>query len=131
MEKELVSKVWRIAGLIGSVVPGLLVWNNDQVAYISPEGLQFDAPLAELKEIKWPFLRMGLGFDTVVNGEKYKFSFSKPNPSAQELDDEAGDQFLRLLPMGRFWDSIGTIRNLKADKATTKAWKEILKGKVS
>ena len=128
MEQELVSKVWRISGLIGSVVPGLLVWNNGQVAFIDPEGLQFNVPLAGLKEVKWPFLRMGLGFDTVVNGEKYKFSFSKPNPSASELDDTAGDQFLRLLPMGRFWDAIGTIGNLKADKATTKAWKEILKG---
>ena len=129
MEQELVSKVWQISGLIGSVVPGLLTWHNGQVAFMTPDGLQFDVPLAEVKDVKWPFLRMGLGFDAVVNDKKYKFSFSKPNPSAPELDDTDGDQLLRLVHLGQFWDSIGTLKNLKADKTTTKAWKELLKGK--
>ena len=70
---------------------------------------------------------MGLGFDAVVNGKKYKFSFTKPNPSAPELDDTERDQLIRLFDTGRFWDSINTLRNLKADKATTKTWKELLK----
>jgi hypothetical protein len=128
MEQELVSKVWRLSGLIGSVIPGVLVLNNGQVAFISSQGLEFNVPLAEIKDVKWPFLRMGLGFDATVNGEKYKFSFAKPNASAPEIDDTSGDQLLRTLHVRRFWDSIGTIRNLKTDKATTKSWKQILKG---
>ena len=128
MEKELVSKVWQLSGLIGSVIPGILIWNEGQVAFITQEGIQFNLPLAEIKDVKYPFLRMGLGFDAVVNGKKYKFSFSKPNPSAAELDDTNGEQMLRLVHAGRFWDSIGTLKNLKADKATTKTWKAILKG---
>ena len=128
MEKELVSKVWQLSGLIGSVIPGILIWNEGQVAFITQEGIQFNLPLAEIKDVKYPFLRMGLGFDAVVNGKKYKFSFSKPNPSAPELDDTTGDQLLRLINVGRFWDSIGTFKNLKADKATTKNWKAILNG---
>ena len=126
--EELVSKVWQISGLIGRVIPGLLVWNNGHVSFLTEEGLQFKVRLNGLRDIKWPFLRMGLGFDTVVNGKKYKFSFTKPNPTAPELDDTAGDQLLRLTDVGRFWDSIGTLRNLKTDKATTRTWKEILKG---
>ncbi len=128
MEQELVSKVWQFSSLIGSVTPGLLTWNNREVAFITQEGIQFNEPLAEMKDVKWPFLRMGLGFDAVVKGKKYKFSFTKPNPSAPELDDTAIDQLLRLTDAGRFWDSIGTLSNLKTDKATTKTWKEILKG---
>ena len=128
MEQELVSKVWNIPGIFGSVTPGLLVWKEGNVAFITEEGVQFNVPLSEVKEVKYPFLRMGLGFDAVVNGKKYKFALSKPNPSAPELDDTAGDQLLRLFQVGKFWDSIGTLRNLKQDKATTRAWKEILKG---
>lgn len=129
MEQELVSKVWKLSGLIGTVVPGLLVLSHGQVVFITGEGIQFNEPLSEVKNVKWPFLRMGLGFDAIVNGKTYKFSFTKPNPSAPELDDSEGDQLLRLTQVGRFWDSIGTLRNLKADKATTKSWKEVLKDK--
>ena|SRR5688572_10969855 len=128
MDQYLVSKVWQIAGLIGRVTPGLLVWENEKVSYITEEGLQFNVPLSELKNVKWPFLRMGLGFDTIVNEKKYQFSFSKPNASAPELGDEIIDQLLRFTPGGRLWESINTLGNLKADKATTRQWKEILKG---
>ncbi len=54
-------------------------------------------------------------------------SSPSPNPSAPELDDTERDQLIRLFDTGRFWDSINTLRNLKADKATTKIWKELLK----
>jgi len=127
MEQELVSKVWQLFGLVGRVIPGLLMWKNGQVTFLTEDGMQFNVPLAEVKNIKWPFLRMGLGFDAVVNGKKYKLSFTKPNPSAPELDDTLGEQLLRLTDAGRFFDSIETLRNLKTDKATTKTWKEILK----
>ncbi|HVE60181.1 MAG TPA: hypothetical protein VNA26_00060, partial [Chitinophagaceae bacterium] len=70
---------------------------------------------------------IGLGFDAVVNGKKYKFSFTKPNPSALELDDTATDRLLRHTDAGRLLDSIHTLRNVKTDKATTRAWKGILK----
>jgi hypothetical protein len=71
---------------------------------------------------------MGMGFDTVVNGKKYQFSFSKPNPSAPELGDSDAEILLRGIGVGKFWDSIGTLSNIKADKATSRQWKELLKG---
>ena len=129
MVKEVVSRVWQIFGLVGAVVPGLLSFNNGHIAYITEDGIQFNEPVSAIRDIKWPFFRVGLGFDALVNGKKYKFSFTKPNPSAPELDDSLGDQLLRLTDAGRFWDSIGTLSNLKFDKATTRTWKEILKSK--
>lgn len=128
MEQQIISKIWQLSGLIGRVTPGLLTWENGNVAYLTEEGVVFDVPLAELKNIKWPFLRMGLGFDAVVSGKKYQFSFSKPNASAPELGDSDILQLMRMTPGGRFADSIKTLGNLKADKATTRQWKEILKG---
>ncbi len=127
MAQEIISKVWQISGLIGSVIPGLLIYKNEEVSFLAYNEMQFKVPLEEIKNVKWPFLRMGLGFDAVVNGKKYKFSFTKPNPSAPELDDTERDRLIRLFDTGLFWDSINTLRNLKADKATTKTWKELLK----
>ena len=127
MEQQIISKVWQLSGLMGSVKAGLLTYDNGQVAYISEEGVQFEAPIVQLTNVKWPFLRMGMGFDTIVNGNKYQFSFSKPNPSAPELDDSTAERFLRSMSVGKFWDSLGTLRNIKVDKATTKQWKELLK----
>ncbi len=128
MIQEMVSRVWQIHGLVGQVTPGVLTWSNGRVVFVTAEGIQFNEPLPSLMDIKWPFLRMGLGFDAVVNGKKYKFSFTKPNPSAPELDDTLEEQLIRKTDAGRFWDSIKTLQNVKADKETTKNWKEILKG---
>ena len=126
MAQELVSKVWQIAGVFGGVTAGLLTYSDGQVSYLTQEGVVFNVPLAELKNIKWPFLRMGLGFDTDVKGKKYKFSLAKPNASAPDISDTMGDQLLKLVHVGRFWEAVGSFKNLKQDKATTKAWKELL-----
>jgi hypothetical protein len=127
MVKNIISKVWRIAGIFGRVTPGVLIWENGYVTFITQEETKFKVPLAELKEVKWPFLRMGLGFNTIVHEKKYKFSFTKPNPSAEDLNDSVTDQFIRSTSAGKLLDSIGTLANIGADKATTKIWREILK----
>ncbi|MFN2440579.1 MAG: hypothetical protein ABR503_15345 [Chitinophagaceae bacterium] len=127
MKQELISKVWQFSSLIGRVTPGVLTFNKGQVSFITEDGIQFNVPLAEVKNVRYPFLRIGLGFDAVVNGKKYKFSFTKPNPSAPELDDTATDHLLRHTDAGRLLDSINTLSNVKTDKATTRVWKEILK----
>lgn len=128
MEQELVSVVWQIHGLIGRVTPGLLIKNNDRIQFVTEEGIQFDEPVTGLTKISWPFLRMGLGFDALVNGKKYQFSFAKPNPTAPEFDDDLLDQVLRFTDIGRLAEAVKSLKNLKADKATTKKWKKILKG---
>lgn len=127
MADEIISKVWQLSGLIGPVTAGLMLYEEGQVTYLTEEGVQFSVPLAALQKIKWPFLRMGMGFDTVVNDKKYQFSFSKPNPSAPEWDDTDAEKLLRGIGVGKFWSSLETLGNIKADKATTRKWKELLK----
>jgi hypothetical protein len=124
--QELISRVWQIHGLFGRVTAGLLVKSNDRIQFITEDGIQFDEKIILLKNIKWPFLRMGLGFDVRVNGKKYQFSFAKPNPTAPELDDEMLDQAIRFTGVGKIGEAVKSLKNLKADKATTKIWKQIL-----
>lgn len=127
MTDNLVSKVWCLHGLVGRVTAGILILQNDRIRFITEEGMQFDEPVSSLKNIKWPFLRMGLGFDAVVNETKYQFSFAKPNATAPELDDGFFDQAYRFTDAGRLDEAFKSLKNLKNDKATTKVWKEILK----
>src|SRR6476469_5086309 len=83
MEQDLTSKVWQMRGIFQSAIPGYLVLHDGKVAYVTESGEQFNVPLSEVKEVKWPGLQMGFGFNAVVNGAKYKFTFMKPNSAPQ------------------------------------------------
>jgi hypothetical protein len=124
---QISSKVWRIHGLAGRATPGILHYDNGRVQFITEEGLEFDEPLIALHNIKWPFLRIGLGFDATVNEVRYKFSFAKPNPSAPELGDDLAEQLMRFSEGGKIWEAIKSFKNLRTDKETCRLWKEILK----
>ncbi len=129
MSQELVSKVWKIAGLFGKVTPGVLIWKNNQVIFITEDGVQFQTSLSGITDIKWPFLRMGMGFDGVINGEKYKFSFAKPNASAPEIEIVNGNPYPSVIFAGQYFNDISSLRDIKENKLTTKKWKEILSKK--
>ena len=129
MPNQIISKVWRLAGLIGKVEAGVLVWDAGHVIYINEEGVVFNAPLSAITNIKWPFLRMGFGFDAVVNDTKYKFSFSKPNHSAPDISIIPGKPYPSVTFAGQFSYDMSSLGTLKVDKATTKKWKEILSAK--
>ncbi|HQV54962.1 MAG TPA: hypothetical protein PLX17_05570 [Chitinophagaceae bacterium] len=129
MSQELVSKVWKIAGLFGKVTPGVLIWKNNQVIFITEDGVQFQTSLSGITDIKWPFLRMGMGFDGVINGEKYKFSFAKPNAAAPEIEIVNGNPYPSVIFAGQYFNDISSLRDIKENKLTTKKWKEILSKK--
>ncbi|MEO5946142.1 MAG: hypothetical protein ABIP79_04960 [Chitinophagaceae bacterium] len=129
MSQEMVSKVWKIAGLVGKVVPGILVWKNNEIVFITEEGVQFQTPLSGVTNLKWPFLRMGMGFDAVINSEKYKFSFAKPNASAAEIEIIKGNPLPSVVFAHQYIDDISSLMDFKENKLTTKKWKEILTGK--
>ncbi len=129
MAEKIISKVWRLAGLIGKVEAGALVWDAGHVIYITEEGIVFNVPLSAVTNIKWPFLRMGFGFDAVVNDIKYKFSFSKPNHSAPDIEIVPGKPYPAVHFAGQFSYDMSSLGTMKKDKATTKQWKEILAGK--
>jgi hypothetical protein len=123
---ELISKVWKIAGLVGAVVPGALVYKKEEIIFITEEGIQFQVKLSDMYNIKWPFLRMGMGFDAEVYGKKYKFSFAKPNVSAAEIKIIKGNPLPKVVSAGQYFDDVSSLLNMKTDRKTAKKWKEIL-----
>lgn len=126
MNDEMVSKVWKITSLVGKVVPGLLIWKNKQVIFITEEGVQFQEQLSAILNVKWPTLRMGMGFDATVNGEKYKFSFAKPNASAPEIEIVKGSPLPKVIFARQYIDDVSSLRDIKQNKLATEQWKEIL-----
>lgn len=128
MSRELISKVWHLHSLFGSSTPGVLLYKNAQVIFITEEGVQFQAPLADLTHIKWPFLRMGMGFDAEVYGNKYKFSFAKPNASAAEISIQPGSPLPKVIFDSQYFDDLSSLGNVKGDRAECKKWKALLNG---
>lgn len=127
MHPQLVSKVWHIPAIISNAIPGILIWDKGHVIFITEEGVQFNVLLHELTAIKWPFLRMGFGFDTIVQGKKFRFSFSKPNHSSPEIDIISGNPFPHVAFAGQYFYDLSSLGTIKTDKATTRKWKDILK----
>ncbi|MEO7309656.1 MAG: hypothetical protein ABIX01_04615 [Chitinophagaceae bacterium] len=128
MQQEIESKVWQTHGIFGGSTPGLLSLAEGYISFITPDGVQFHEPLTEVKEVKWPFIRMGLGCSAVVRGKKYSISFGKPNAYAAELDDSTLTQVSRLTGVGRTVDSISTLGKLGSYRKIAKQWRAALGG---
>lgn len=77
-------------------------------------------PLTSLQEIKYPFLQMGLGFNTTVNGKRYMFSFAKFDAPVPALDGEVADQKLWLSDFGRIAEAVNSLWNPNSDKGKVK-----------
>jgi len=127
MEQELVTKVWQMGGLLSTPIPGLLILSDGHISFVTAEGEQFGVPVAELKDVKWPFLQFGLGFNTTVNNKQYKFTFMKPNGAA-DIDSSAIDGLTAFSRIGRGIDAIATLSKWGSNKQAAKQWKAVLEG---
>ena len=127
MEQVINSKVWRLQGAFSVGDPGLLSLDQGRVSFITEQGEIFNVPLGEVKNVNWPFLQFGFGFNAVVNGVKYKFTFMKPNGAA-DLDDSALSQLASFTRLGRGVDAVGTLFNWGDNKKSAKQWKAVLVG---
>jgi hypothetical protein len=125
MERDLTSKVWQMRGIFRSATPGYLVLLEGKVIYVTEAGEQFNVPLSEVREVKWPGLQMGFGFNATIKGEKYKFTFMKPN-GASQMTDNSITQLTRYTRLGMGMDAIQALAKWGDSKKSAKAWKEIL-----
>jgi hypothetical protein len=125
MQDEIKSKVWQLKGIFNIGTPGMLILKDGFVSFMTEEGEKFKVPLQEIKDVKWPFLQFGLGLHAFINGQKYKFTFMKPN-GASELDASALDGLFKLGGLGNGVDSIATLANMGNNKRSAKQWKAIL-----
>ncbi len=127
MEQEINSKVWQMHGILAAPLPGVLLLQKGNVSFITEKGEQFKVSLAEVKEVKWPFLQFGLGFNANVNGQQYKFTFMKPN-GASDLNDSTLGEVAEMTSLGRGMDAMETLSKWGDNKTSAKQWKAILGG---
>src|SRR5205807_2278250 len=81
-EQPIRSRVWILRGLGNS--PAVMTLAKGHLALTSEEGAVFDAPLAEVREIKFPWYYFGGGVKLTVGTKRYRISFVRPN-GAQDV----------------------------------------------
>ncbi len=126
MSDELVSKIWEMNDPLAltGVKPGLLILKEGNVSFVTEEGEQFNVPITEMKDVKWPFYEMGLSFTTHVNGKKYRFIFSDPVASAE--DNIIGK--ISSLPVLKVMALSNALDAISVGKEAAHQWKALLKG---
>lgn len=84
MNEEIVSKIWEMNDPLAltGVKEGLLILKEGNVSFVTEGAVEFNVPITEMKDVKWPFYEMGLSFTVHVNGKKHRFIFSDPVASA-------------------------------------------------
>jgi len=124
MEQELLTKVWRMQGLLSTPTPGLLILADGHISFVTADGEMFSVPVSDIKDVKWPFIQFGLGFNSTVNGTQYKFTFMKPNGAA-DIDSSALDGLTAFSRIGRGIDAIATLSKWGSNKQAAKQWKAL------
>lgn len=117
MEQGLTTKVWQLHGALafGGITKGLLILKEGKISFTTSEAEEFNVPISEMKEVKWPFYQFGMSFTAVVNGKKYSFSFIEP-----ENANSATTSF------DKFFDLIKALGSMSTGKEASKKWKAIL-----
>ncbi len=127
MSQEIISKVWQLHGALTVATPGILALQDGMASFETEDGEAFHVPLSDVKEVKWPFLQFGLGFNATINGQTYKFTFMKPN-GAPQLNDSSILGGLRFTRIGRGVDAAATLAKWGDNKKSAKEWKAVLTG---
>ncbi len=94
------TPVWRLKGLTGSEA-GHLELRDGRLLYtpIEPEKPGFDVPLADVKDVHFPWHYFGGGFKVRIGGEEIRFSFIEPHNDQAEVRSgrASGKEWRKLL----------------------------------
>jgi hypothetical protein len=115
------TPAWLLVGLFGNR-PGVLALADGRLTFDTEEGRVFDAPLAEVTAVTYPWYYFGGGMKVTVAGTRYRLSFVRPNGAEDiptrllgPLDDLQG-----LLIAGR------KFADVRSGRQAGKAWKAAL-----
>ena len=115
------TPAWLLVGFFGNC-PGVLELADGRLSFLTEEGHPFDAPLAEVTAVTFPWYYFGGGMKLTVRGQRYRLSFVRPNGA----EDVSGQVLARLgnplglLTAGQKVVDIGTGRQ------AGKTWKAAL-----
>lgn len=116
------SPVWLLVGMTGSR-PGLLELSGGVLALTGEDGRVFEAKLADVTEIAFPWFYFGGGMKLTVAGTRHRISFVRPNGAevaSARLLEAVGGGALALLTVNEKIADIGEGRR------AGKAWKAAL-----
>lgn len=92
--------VWRLSGLTGSEA-GHLELRRGRLTFtpLDVEKPGFDVPLAEVRDINFPWHYLGGGFKMRIGNEQYRFSFIEPHNDSADVYDgrQTGKAWKKLL----------------------------------
>ncbi|MFK7917948.1 MAG: hypothetical protein AB8G14_07715 [Ilumatobacter sp.] len=115
---DMTTEVWRLSGATGST-PGLMFMQGQmvtlQLEVAESDDLRsvFSVPLESIADVNWPKLQMSGGCNFVVNGEKYRLSFLKPQNSR---------------PLAATAGAAAGLASISGGRKAGKAWRAILPG---
>ncbi len=116
------SVAWQLVGLTGNR-PGLLELSGGVLAFTGEDGRVFEANVADVTEISFPWFYFSGGMKLTVGGTRHRISFVRPNGaellSAHVLEGVGGGS-LALLTVNQKIADIGEGRR------AGKAWKAAL-----
>src|SRR5260370_737319 len=91
------SIVWILRGLIGST-PGVMVLRNGQLSLATEGALVFEAPLANVREVRFPWYYFWGAMKMKVNDAPYRISFVQPN-NVPPVDEPALLNSASIVPL--------------------------------
>ncbi len=124
-DRPIRSQVWILRGLGNS--PAVMTLVAGRLTLTSEQGAVFDTPLADVKEIKFPWYYFGGGVKLSVDSTRYRISFVRPN-GAQDvpgrlLADARAGATSALAAAGEVY---AKYRDISEGRSAGKAWKEAL-----
>lgn len=113
--EDLTTEVWRLSGVTGSD-PGMMSLENGIVSLDISDANDnmvraFSVPVDQVRDVNWPKLQMSGGCNFVVNDEKYRLSFLKPQNTR---------------PLAASYGAAAGVASISGGRKAGKAWKAIL-----
>lgn len=117
------TPAWLLVGLTGHR-PGVLELAAGRLAFTGEEGRVFEAPLAAVEDVVFPWFYFGGGVKLTVAGTRHRVSFVRPNGAEAvppRLLEGAEGGALALLTAHE------KLRDIGEGRAAGKAWKAALR----
>lgn len=88
MDDQLRTPAWLLRGLTGSRV-GELTVSRGRISFRATGETLFDAPLAAVQQVAYPWYYFGGGAQLTIEGHRYRLSFVRPTSEGGSIVDVA------------------------------------------
>jgi hypothetical protein len=87
MTDDVETEAWLLKGITGNL-PGILSLADGRFTFATGDGhIVFDAPVADVRDVKVPWYYFGGGMKLSVGTERYRLSFVRPTAAGGGVAD--------------------------------------------